>query len=172
MITKQASFQRCLCRLFIWCFLSFFPLPSPFFSMPSHSRYLDVTLWLFGVDDHDGYVRSWAGLYQLREKCIVMLELAARSLASPSFPPPVHCLNPTEMTPQLPRLLTKTLMDWQFESQLLSWCSFNYKAWEFSWPVSAPVGSSSWRWMLEFKIDLSVQTDTWWITRCSWSHLM
>lgn len=56
------------------------------------------------------------------------LHLAVRSLALQSFPP-MQCMNPAEMSPQLTGVDCKALIDWQFESQLLSWCSFIYKAW-------------------------------------------
>lgn len=55
-------------------------------------------------------------------------QLAVRSLALLFFHP-MQCLNPSEITPQLAGIDCKALIDRQFESQLLSWCSFNYKAW-------------------------------------------
>lgn len=50
------------------------------------------------------------------------LHLAVRSLALLTFHP-MQCMNPPEMTPQLIGVDCKALIDWQFESQLLSWCS-------------------------------------------------
>lgn len=116
-----------------------------------------------------GEILSWA--LPLGRGGFVTLELAAGFLASLSS----YVLHGSNSNDSLALSVVdcKALMNWQFESQLLSWCSLHYTAWQFSWPVIAPVGGSSWRRMrwIENRA-FCAQTGMWLITRSSWSHLM
>lgn len=127
-ITKQASFQRWLFSLSTWWWLSFF-LPSPFFSILSHSRYLDVLTYdclvliiMMTRRDLELCSVSWK-----RWHCDTSFGSQISGLTILSS----HALHESNRndSPAHSVVDCKALMAWQFESQLLSWCSFSYKAW-------------------------------------------
>lgn len=150
----------------------FFFFPSPFFSMLSHSSYLDITLWLFGIDyqmgrwDFELGSTSWEGsaLWCLSWQPDLWLR----------YPFLLLCAAWIQQK-WLPSSLGCWLKHW--------WTgSLNHSCW-VGVPSTTKPGNSRGLSVhqlvavlgdgcVEFKIDLSVQTDTWWITRCSWSHLM
>lgn len=125
---KQARFQRWLFSLSTWWWLSF-SLPSHFFSILSCSRYLDVPTYdsllliiMMSRWDLELCPVSWKRWY---------CDTSVGSKISGFTILPSHALPESNRNNSPAHLVVdcKALMDWQFESQLLSWCSFNYKAW-------------------------------------------
>lgn len=141
-----------------------------FFPMLSCSSYLVVMLIIMMLII---MVHRWD-----LELCFICWERGASSDFSwqPDFwhhCPFLLCTAWTEMTPQLTQLLT--VKHW--------WTgSLNHSCW-VGVPVTTKPGNSCGLSLhqlvavledgyVELKIDLPAQSNTWWITRSSWSHLM